>query len=124
MAVPQQFGHRTMITLTCLYVPNATTRLLPPQQLSARKGSSHANGSWVGYGNAAFVFYEGHCIKFPYHDGTNLPIAKLAPGVSKYKAFHGTVTPPSCTAPSRQDNLSPASRKLLRIHHCLGQRFS
>jgi hypothetical protein len=28
-----EFGHRTNVLLTCLYVPDATARLLPPQQL-------------------------------------------------------------------------------------------
>ena len=117
-----EFGHRTTIPLTCLYVPEATTRLLPPQQLSTRHGASNANGSWVGYGNDALVFYEGHCIKFPYHEGSNLPVAKLAPGISKFKAFHVSTTTPSSTATPRNDNLSSASRKLLRIHHRLGHK--
>jgi hypothetical protein len=117
-----EFGHRTTIPLTCLYVPAATTRLLPPQQLSTRHDASYANGSWVGSGNDAFVFYDGNCIKFPYHKGSNLPVTKLAPGISKFKAFHSSTTKPSSTALPRTDNLSSASRKLLRIHHRLGHK--
>ena len=82
-----QFGERTTVKLTCLYVPDATTRLPPPQQLSASNTASQANGSWIGFGNDALVFYEGKCIKFPYREGSNLPVAKLAPGISKFKAF-------------------------------------
>jgi transposase InsO family protein len=111
--------------LTCLYVPDATTRLLPPQQLSASNTVSNANGSWLGFGKEALVFYEGRCIKFPYREGSNLPVAKLAPGISKFKAFHAvcsSVTSPSTPEPHRTDNLSQASRKLLRIHHRLGHK--
>jgi hypothetical protein len=117
-----EFGHRTTIPLTCLYAPDATTRLLPPQQIATRNGASNANGSWVGYGNDALVFYEGDCIKFPYHEGSNPPVAKLAPGISKFEAFHASTMLPSSTATQQNDNLSAASRKLLRIHHRLGHK--
>jgi hypothetical protein len=120
-----EFGERTTVQLTCLYVPDATTRLLPPQQLSASDTASKANGSWIGFGKDAFIFYEGKCIKFPYRDGSNLPAAKLAPGISKFKAFQAVCAPvssPSASNNNRNDNLSAASRKLLRIHHRLGHR--
>jgi hypothetical protein len=54
--------------------------------------ASNANGSWIGFSLQAFVFYQGHCIQFPYHNGSNLPITKLAPGVSQFQAFHGSLT--------------------------------
>ena len=110
-----EFGHHTTIPLMCLYVPEATTCLLPPQ-LSTHYGTSYANGSWVGFGNDALIFHKGHCIQFPYHQGSNLPVAKLAPGISKFKAFHGSTMMPSSTAPPRTNNLSSASTKLLCIH--------
>ena len=85
-----EHNHRVQIPLMCLYVPDATMHLLPPQQLSERAGTSQANGSWLGYGGAALVFYEGQCITFPYHDGSNLPVTKLALGITKFQAFFGT----------------------------------
>jgi hypothetical protein len=109
--------HRIKIPLTCLYVPEATTRLLPPQQLSERNEASTANGSWIGYGGSALVFHKGSCIKFPYHKGSNQPVAKLAPGITKFMVFAST-----SNDLSRTDNLSPASRKLLRLHHRLGHK--
>jgi hypothetical protein len=87
---------------------------------------SKANGSWIGFRNDALIFHEGKCIKFPYREGSNLPVAKLAPGISKFKAFQavcGPVTELSMpTDTIRGDNLSAASRKLLRFHHCLGHK--
>jgi hypothetical protein len=59
--------HRVQIPLTCLYIPEDNTCLLPPQQLSEWNEASTANGSWIGYGGSAHVFHEGSCIKFPYH---------------------------------------------------------
>jgi hypothetical protein len=117
-----EFGHRATMQLTCLYVPDAPTRLLPPQQLSDHKSASQANGSWIGFGEHALVFYEGHCIRFPYHEASNLPIAKLAPGITKYQAFYGSANASSSPAPQHNDNLSPASRKLLCLHHRLGHK--
>jgi hypothetical protein len=121
-----QFGERTTVQLTCLYVPDATNHLLPHQQLSVSNSASKANGSWIGFGNDALVFHEGKCIKFPYCEGSNLHVAKLAPGISKFKAFQaacGPVTEPSTpTDTICGDNLSAASRKLLWIHHCLGHK--
>jgi hypothetical protein len=77
--------HRIQILLTCLYVPDATTHLLPaPQQLSEQNDASTTNGSWIGYGVSALVFHEGSCIKFPYHNASNLLVAMLAPGISKF----------------------------------------
>ena len=70
----------------------------------------------------ALVFYQGHCLRFPYHDTSNLPIAKLAPGISCYQAFQSFI-PDSSTSDSQQiDNLSPASCKLLHLHHRLGHK--
>jgi hypothetical protein len=109
--------HRVQIPLTCLYVPEATTRLLPPQQLSERNEASTTNGSWIGYRGSALVFHEGNCIKFSYHEGSNLPVAKLAPGITKLKAFTNTIEQSSSNDSLRTDNLSPASRKLLQLHH-------
>jgi hypothetical protein len=94
--------HRVQIQLTCLYVPDAMTCLLPPQQLSKRNDTSTMNGSWVGHGDTTLVFYEGSCIKFPYHEGLNLPVAKLAPGISKFRAFIGTCMPLPMTTPTNQ----------------------
>jgi hypothetical protein len=79
-----EFHQRIDVFFTSLYVPDATTRLLPPQQLSMGNRASNANGSWIGFSKQAFIFYEGHCIVFPYHNGSNLPITKLTPGVSKF----------------------------------------
>jgi hypothetical protein len=104
-----EFHQKVHIPLTCLYVPDVTTHLLPPQQLSTWEGASPLNGSWVGYGGAALVFHEGQCIKFPYHQGSNLPAAKLAPGISKFQAFFGMTDSPPSPAPSCTDNLSAAS---------------
>jgi hypothetical protein len=56
--------------------------------------ASNANGSLIGFSKQAFVFYEGHCIAFPYHDGSNLLIAKLAPGVSKFRVFNASLLIP------------------------------
>jgi hypothetical protein len=109
--------HRVQIPLTCLYVPEATTRLLLPQQLSERNEASTANGLWIGYGGSALVFHKGSCIKFPYHKGSNLPVTKLTPGITKFKAFTNTVEQSSSNDLSCTDNLSPASRKLLQLHH-------
>jgi hypothetical protein len=73
-----------------------------------------------------YVFHEGECIKFPNHEVSNLPAAKFAPGISKFKAFQavcGPVTAPSTSRNTiRGDNLSSASHKLLQIHHCLGHK--
>jgi hypothetical protein len=52
-----KFHQRIDVFLTCLYVPDATTRLLPPQQLSMGTNASNTNGSWIGFSKQAFVFY-------------------------------------------------------------------
>jgi hypothetical protein len=121
-----QFGECMTVQLTCLYVPDATTCLLLPQQLSTSNTASKANGSWIGFENDALIFHEGKCIKFPYCEGSNLPTTKLAPGISKFKAFQtvcGPVTAPSTSSNTiRGDNLSSTSCKLLWIHHRLGHK--
>jgi hypothetical protein len=93
--------------LTCLYVPDAPTHLLPPQQLSDHKNASQANGSWIGFGEHALVFYEGHCIRFPYHEASNLPIAKLAPESTKYQAFLVLPMPPRALLPNAMTTSLP-----------------
>jgi hypothetical protein len=65
-----EHSHRVHILLTCLYVPDVTTHLLPPQQLSEKHDAITANGSWIGYGDAALIFHEGKCIKFAYINGS------------------------------------------------------
>lgn len=115
-------GNRVTVSLTGLYVPAASSRLLPPQQLSVRDDTCQANGAWIGFGKDALVFYQGHCIRFPYHTASNLPIGKLAPGISRYQAFQCSITHSSPPVAQSTDNLSSASRKLLRLHHRLGHK--
>lgn len=79
--------HIDVILTWCLYVPDATMCLLPLQQLSMGNNTSNANGLWIAFSKQAFVFYEGHCIAFPYHDDSNLSMAKLAPGISRFHTF-------------------------------------
>ena len=74
-----EFRNNTPIHLTCLYVPGAPAHLLPPQQLS--EDVSATNGAWIGKGDHAKAFYNGSCIKFQYDTDSNLPIARLAPGM-------------------------------------------
>ena len=69
------------------YVPDAPARLMPPQRLPTRDDAIMANGTWLGPGMCAHVFYEGNCIKFPYHNASRTPIAKLAPGASKVSSI-------------------------------------
>jgi hypothetical protein len=67
--------------------------LMPPRIFFCHNNCPNerqANGSWLGYGGATLVFYEGQCIKFPYHEGSNLLVAKLALGITKFQAFFGT----------------------------------
>jgi hypothetical protein len=59
-----EHSHHVQIPLTCLYIPDATTRLLPPQKLSEQKVARTTNGFWVGLGGSALVFHEGSCINF------------------------------------------------------------
>ena len=58
-------GEWVCIQITCLYVPNASTRLLLLQQLSNQCGTSTSNGTWIGHGQDALVFYQGQGICFP-----------------------------------------------------------
>ena len=117
-----EHSQRITIPITCLYVPEAPTRLLPPQQLSEQNGTSTMNGAWIGHGQDALIFYQGHCIRFPYNESSNLPIAKLAPGIQRFQAFNVAIDDSSDHETQRTDNLSPASRKLLRLHHRLGHK--
>ena len=68
------------------------------------------------------MFYQGHCICFPYNVSSNLPITKLTPGIQQYQAFHGSFTMCSSPASQHTDNLSPTSQKLLCLHHQLGHK--
>ena len=56
------------LQITCLYVPDASTRLLPLQQLYDQCGTSMSNSAWIGHGQDDLVFYQGNCIHFPYND--------------------------------------------------------
>jgi hypothetical protein len=73
-------------------------------------------------GSHSSQLFKKHCIRFPYNEASNLPIAKLAPGITKYQAFYGSANASSSPTPQHNDNLSPASRKLLRLHHRLGHK--
>ena len=86
--------------------------------------SSNSNGAWIGSGHAAKVFYQGHMIKFPYDEQNRLPIAKLAPGSSKFHAycsacdmptkqavaFNATPLPVSFEQQAQNDNLTSTQR--------------
>ena len=106
-----------------MFQPEASLHLLPPQQLSDCHDTSQANGACIGFGNDALLaFYQGHCIHFSYHEASNLPIAKLAPGIACYQAFQCSITNSSNTESHHIDNLSPTSCQLLHLHHCLGHK--
>ena len=129
-----EFNERVTVKIECLLVPEIPVRLLPPQQLSMQDTSSNSNGAWIGSGLAAKVFYQGHMIKFPYDKQNYLPIAKLAPGSSKFQAycsacdmptkqavaFNATTIPTSFEKQAQNDNLTSSQRTLLRIHHRRG----
>ena len=68
------------------------------------------------------MFYQGHCLRFAYHEESNLPIMKLAPGITCYQAFQSSVTDSSTPEAQCINNLSPASCKLLLIHHRLDHK--
>ena len=55
-------GSHITILLTCLYVPAASSQLLPPQQLSDQDDTCRANGAWIGFGKDTLMFYQGHCL--------------------------------------------------------------
>ena len=82
-----------------------------------KNGTSTTNGAWIGHGQDALVFYQGHCIQFPYHESSNLPIAKLAPGIQRFQAFNVSINDSTDHTSQCTDNLSPASQKLLHLHH-------
>ena len=102
-------GQCVTLQITCLYVPEAPTRLLPPQQLSNQNRTSMTNGAWIGHGQDALVFYQGHCIWFPYNESSNLPMAKLAPGIQRFQAFNVTINDSPDHTTQCTENLSPAS---------------
>jgi hypothetical protein len=123
MTFLHEFGNQVPIRLTALHVPNAPACLLLPQQLQVDLSSS--NGAWIGNGSCAKVFYNGSCIHYQYDATSNLPIAWLAPGMSKYLVFCGSVTndaPSTDTVVSPQnlptDNLLSIQHKRLHLHHC------
>ena len=70
-------GEKVTVSLQCLYVPDASIRLLPPQQLALAEGAHPTNGSWFGGKSEAKVFYQGHCISFPFDSETNLTQAVM-----------------------------------------------
>ena len=115
-------GTHVTVSLMCLYVPAASFWLLSSQQLSDCNDTCKANGTWIGFAKNALVFYQGHCIQFSYHEASNLPITKLAPGITCYQAFQCSVTDSSIPEAQCINNLSPASCKLLCLHHCLGHK--
>ena len=115
-------GSCVTILLTCLYVLAAPSQLLLPQQLSDQDDTCRTNGTWIGFGKDALIFYQGHCIQFTYHKASNLLIMKLAPGITCYQAFQCSVTDSSTPNAQQIDNLSPASCKLLHLHHQLGHK--
>jgi hypothetical protein len=104
-----KFGQSVIMQITCLYVPDAQAQLLPPHQLSEYHDTNETNGSWIGFSEHALVFYEGNCIRFPYNETTNLPIAKLAPGITKTKHF--SVPPMNLQAPH------PVVQTTCLLHH-------
>jgi len=122
-----EFQECVKVPLMALYVPDSPCRLLPPQQL--HKQRCPTNGAWIGKGLHAKVFYEGNCIAFQYDSNSNLPIARLAPGIDKFAMFCGITTAnasegsePTSIRSLPPDNLSVTQRKLLRLHHRYGHQ--
>lgn len=117
------------VRLRALYVPDCPVRLLPPQQLSTDPNGNDSNGAWIGCGEHALVFYNGHCLPFCYDQASNLPIGKTVPGVSRFQAFLGRLSvsdPPSAgitdtnMEPLFGSTLSDDQRLLLDFHRRYG----
>ena len=72
-------GINVKILLRCLYVPDLSTRLIPPQQLHSSNSSvSTLNGAWLGGGASAKVLYDGHVIDFRYSERLRLALHRAA----------------------------------------------
>jgi hypothetical protein len=81
-------GHIVDVQVQAIYIPECPFHLLSPQQLSQAPEMSKDNGAWVGGGGSAVkVFYQGHCIEFAFDSISQLPIANIKPGSTKFAAF-------------------------------------
>ena len=96
--------------------------MCPTHLQEDQSSTSMSNGTWIEHGHDALAVYQGHCIQFPYNNSSNLPTVKLALGIQHYQAFHVSVNNSSDPVTQRTDNLSPASWKLMCLHHCLGHK--
>jgi hypothetical protein len=84
---------------------------------------SQHNGSWIGGGFTANVFYQGYCINFTFDATSQLPITKTKPGTAKYAAFAtqchdcpNDATTPHFLNAKLNSNLSAIQKKLLLAH--------
>jgi hypothetical protein len=59
-------GHIVNVQVQAICVLACPFHLLSCQQLSQAAEMSRHNGTWIGGGSAAKVFYQGHCLNFAF----------------------------------------------------------
>jgi len=110
------FDDGTEVTLqlkNCLYVPQCTSRLLCPRQISHNTGNS--TDCFISGGSQSMLICHGKLITISYDTTSNLLIIYSMPGIRTYTRFVPTRvinSTPAVPTPA----LSPGHQKKLQLH--------
>jgi hypothetical protein len=107
----------TEVTLqlkNCLYVPQCTSCLLCPRQISHNTGNS--TDCFISGGSQSMLICHGKHITISYGTRSNLPIIYSTPGICTYTRFcaHQSVINSTPAVPTTA--LSPGQQKKLQLH--------